>query len=75
MEHQEPHAAAKPQIKKAPRIGHVYLFPIDDGFTAQLILPRDLTHRETLRLRDFLMTLEAPWCSDAGGDDPEVQIS
>jgi hypothetical protein len=38
----------------------VYDFPIDNRYTAQLVLPRDLTRLEADRLCAFIRTLAAP---------------
>lgn len=46
----------EPPAKK-PAQEVLYNFPLRDDFTAQLVLPRDLTTEEARRIRTMLITL------------------
>jgi hypothetical protein len=44
-----------------PRLGFAIPVVLDDGWLAQVVIPRDMSRAEMLRMRRVLWTLAVPW--------------
>lgn len=54
-------ASRPPVTPPKPRAGLAMPIVLDGGFLAQIVIPRDMSRREMLRMRRVLWTLAVPW--------------
>lgn len=54
-------ASQPPVTPPKPRVGLAIPIVLDDGWLAQVVIPRDMSRREMLRMRRLLWTLAVPW--------------
>jgi len=49
------------KVSTRKRLGLAIPVVLDDGWMAQVVVPRDMSRSEMLRLRRVLWTLAVPW--------------